>query len=161
MKVHIAWSALEAASAHRASAPLVAFLTPDRKEVVYVGARRMGSVKFPSAASIADLAFQEYLSERFMLAGDLHPLVGEVHLPGGEELTELLVEDVVTLLRLGEEPAGNEAVEPPPEVPKESFSIHCYGRAWPGYGKLSIEPDGDLIVEHVLMGSVLPPPPSS
>jgi hypothetical protein len=161
MKVHIAWSALEAASADRRSAALYALLSPDRKEVVFIGARALSSLTLPPAASISDLAFQEYLNERYMLASDLYPLVGEVHLPGGEELSDTLIQSVVTLLRLGEEPQGNEALEESPEVPAESFAIHCYGRAWPGYGKLSIEPDGDLLVEHVLMGSVIPPAPST
>ena len=158
MKVHVVWSRREHAGLRR-NAGLCAYLSPNGKQVLFVGTEEQRVSLYPGAQLDNKPHLQRYLKQQAIADQDLVILVAELHLPGGQEQSPALLQRVVEVLILSEEPPGN---EPPPsdlELPNESFYVISQGIGWPGYEKASLEPDGDVIVNHVLMGSVFPPAP--
>lgn len=158
MKVHVAWSPIEFSSSLRSSAGLIADLTPDGKHIVWMDAQEQRITLRPSQR-VEHPRLAAYLASVGLRRDELRRLVGEVHLPGGQELTRLLLRDVLNVFLLSEEPPGNDAVPSDLPLPLESISVFSQGPAWPGYERASLEPDGDILVNHVIMASVIPPPP--
>lgn len=158
MKVHVAWSPIEFSSSLRSSASLIADLTPDGKQIVWMDAREQ---RVTLRLSVGDEkpTLAAYLARVGLRRDQLRRLVGELHLPGGQEMTRLILRDVLNVFLLSEEPPGNDPVPNDLPLPLESVSVFSQGLAWPGYERASLEPDGDVLVNHVIMSSVLPPAP--
>lgn len=158
MKVHVAWSPIEFSSSLRSSASLIADLTPDGKQIVWMDAREQ---RVTLRLSVGDEkpTLAAYLARVGLRRDQLRRLVGELHLPGGQEMTRLILRDVLNVFLLSEEPPGNDPVPNDLPLPLESVSVFSQGVAWPGYERASLEPDGDVLVNHVIMSSVLPPAP--
>ena len=156
MKVHIAWTPAEHSNPLRSGTGLVALLSPDGEQVIHVDLQTQRvTLRAPAAADLA-----RYLSRSGLSRDQLRVLVGEVHLPGGQELGKLLLRDILNVLLLSEEPPGNTAVPLDMPLPLESVTVIHQGHAWPGYERASLEPDGDILVNHVILTSMLPPPPT-
>ena len=158
MKVHVAWSPIEFSSSLRSNTCLIADLTPDGEQVVWIDAQEQRVTLRPSVRD-EQPRLGAYLASVGLRRDQLRRLVGEVHLPGGQELTRLILRDVLNVFLLSEEPPGNEPVPNDLPLPLESVSVFSQGTAWPGYERASLEPDGDILVNHVIMASVIPPPP--
>jgi len=158
MKVHVAWSPIEFSSSLRSNAALIADLAPDGEHIVWMDAQEQRVTLRPSIRD-EHPKLAAYLASVGLRRDQLRRLVGEVHLPGGQELTRLLLRDVLNVFLLSEEPPGNEPVPHDLPLPLESVSVFSQGAAWPGYERASLEPDGDILVNHVIMASVIPPAP--
>jgi len=158
MKVHVAWSPIEFSSSLRSNASLIADLTPDGQHIVWMDAQEQRVTLRPSTHN-EHPKLAAYLASVGLRRDQLRRLVGEVHLPGGQELTRLIVRDVLNVFLLSEEPPGNDAVPNDLPLPLESVIVFSQGAAWPGYERASLEPDGDILVNHVIMASVIPPAP--
>ena len=158
MKVHVAWSPIEFSSSLRSSASLIADLTPNGEHIVWMDAQEQRVTLRPSARD-EHPRLAAHLASVGLRRDQLRRLVGEVHLPGGQELTRVILRDVLNVFLLSEEPPGNEPVPNDLPLPLESVSVFSQGAAWPGYERASLEPDGDILVNHVIMASVIPPAP--
>jgi hypothetical protein len=103
---------------------------------------------------------RRYLHAHGIAEENLNWIVGELHFPGGERQTEALLERTLEVIVLAEEPPGNQQQEVDVPLPEEIFDVICQGHCWPGYARSSLAPDGDVVANHVVMGSVFPPPPT-
>lgn len=159
MKVHVVWSPLEHSNTFRANAGLCAFLSPDGQQILYIDLQTQRVTLRSTAGAGERPRLAECLQRLGLSMAQLKVLVGEVHLPGGQELGKLILRDVLNVLLLSEEPPGNEPVPSGLPLPLESVNVINQGAAWPGYERASLEPDGDVLVNHVIMASVIPPPP--
>lgn len=157
MKVHVAWSPIEFSSHLRSNASLVADLSPDGQQIVWMDVQEQRVTLRPSTRD-EHPHLAAYLGTLGIRREQLRRLVGELHLPGGQELSRLILRDVLNVFLLSEEPPGNEPVPHDLPLPLESVTVFSQGAAWPGYERASLEPDGDILVNHVIMASVLPPP---
>ena len=158
MKVHIAWTPAEHASVLRTGTGLLALLSPDGEQVIHIDLQTQRVSLRPPANADAPVLLR-YLTRCGLRSDELRLLVGEVHLPGGHELGKLILRDILNVLLLSEEPPGNAPVPMDMPLPLESVSVIHQGSAWPGYERASLEPDGDILVNHVILTSMLPPPP--
>jgi hypothetical protein len=158
MKVHVVWSRREQRGLRRI-AGLCEYLSPDGSQVLYVGLETQRFSVRPGAAVGSKPRLERYLEEQAISETELEVLSGELHLPGGQHLDDRLLQRTVEVLLLSEEPPGNDIPGEEVELPGETFYVISQGTSWPGYDKVSLEPDGDVIVNHVLMGSVVPPAP--
>lgn len=158
MKVHVVWTPVERANPLRSGAGLVALVTPDGMRVVHVGLQTQRFTLRPTAPSGEQPELARYLLKSGMRQDQLRVLVGELHLPGGEELGPLILRDVLNVLLLSEEPPGNVSLPGDLPLPLESVNVLNQGNAWPGYERASLEPDGDVLVNHVILSSLIPPP---
>ena len=156
MRVHVVWSLSELSTSLRSTVALVSYLDPLGERVLYVG-------RLPGRISVAPgLRVEErqqlfnYVTESQTDIDQLITLVGEIHLPGGHELTDELSTLVSKVISLGEAPPGSTVTESELEVPSELFEVVCQGSAWPGYKSFSVDADGDIVVEHVVTGSLFP-----
>src|SRR5690606_28809959 len=92
MKVHVAWSPIELSSSLRSSASLIADLTPDGKQIVWMDAREQ---RVTLRLSVGDEkpTLAAYLARVGLRRDQLRRLVGELHRPGGQEMTRLTLRD--------------------------------------------------------------------
>lgn len=155
MKVHVAWSRREQSS-FRLNAGLCACVSPDGSTVLYVGLDARRASLYPGALLGQRPLLKNYLEEHGIREDDLLHIVGELHLPGGQELSEDLLQRTLDVILLSEEPPGNAAPDSSVRLPEETFDVICQGTCWPGYGRASLAPDGDVVANHVVMGSVFP-----
>src|SRR5687768_5590429 len=107
MKVHVAWSPIEFSSSFRSNASLIADLSPDGQRVVWMDAQEQRVTLRPSARD-EHPKLAAYLTNVGLCHDQLRRLVGEVYLPGGQQLTRLIVRDVLNVFLLSEEPPGND-----------------------------------------------------
>ncbi len=159
MKAHVAWTPVELTNTFRSNLGLVALLSPDGQRVLHVDLQVQRVTLRPDKQLVQRPLLTEYLRREAIGYAQLRTLIGEVHLPGGQELSKLILRDVLNVFLLSEEPPGNEPVPSDLPLPLESVNVISQGAAWPGYERASLEPDGDVLVNHVIMGSVYPPPP--
>jgi hypothetical protein len=157
MKVHVVWSPVELSNTFRSGASLIADLTPDGKSIVRIDVQTQRVTLRPTA-QVTQPRLAECLAHLGLRHDQLRRLVGELHLPGGQELSALIIRDVLNVFLLSEEPPGNDPVPHDMPLPLESVNVLSQGVAWPGYERASLEPDGDVLVNHVIMSSVIPPP---
>lgn len=155
MKVHVAWSPREQSS-FRLNTGLCACVSPDGSTVLFVGRDVRRASLHPGAQLEQRPLLRKYLEENGIREEDLQHIVGELHLPGGQEQTEVLLQRTVDLIVLSEEPPGNELPDASQHLPDETFDVICQGACWPGYARTSLAPDGDVVANHVVMGSVFP-----
>jgi hypothetical protein len=159
MKVHVVWSPVEYSNPLRANGGLVAFLSPDGQQIVHLDLQVRRVTLRPTPALDKNPVLQSHLQRMGWQHENLKVVVGEVHLPGGQELSQLILRDILNILLLSEEPVGNPPVPNDLPLPLESINVISQGAAWPGYERASLEPDGDVLVNHVILASVIPPPP--
>lgn len=159
MKIHVVWSPLEQSNTFRANMGLCAFLSPDGQQILYIDLQTQRVTLRPTSGMAARPRLAQCLQRLGLEMAQLKVLVGEVHLPGGQELSKLILRDVLNVFLLSEEPVGNDPVPNDLPLPLESVNVISQGARWPGYERASLEPDGDILVNHVIMASVVPPPP--
>ncbi len=159
MKVFVAWSPREQSSLRR-NEGLCACISPDGRVVLYVGRNTQRASLNPGAQLEQRPLLRHYLHAHRIAEETLSWIVGELHFPGGEQQTEELLERTLEVIVLAEEPPGNEQPEGDVALPEQIFDVICQGYCWPGYARSSLAPDGDVVANHVVMGSVVPPPPT-
>lgn len=155
MQVHVVWFPLALSSGRRRRLGLVAYLSPGGDQVVYLDDHNQ-STALPSSAERPHLA--RYLTDARLASHQLRALIGEIRLPSGESVSRLLLRDILNVLLLSEEPPGNPPVPADLPLPLESVHVVNQGSEWPGYESASLEPDGDVLVNHVILASLLPQP---
>lgn len=160
MKVHVVWSPIEQSNTFRSNAGLVALISPDGQRVLFIELQAQRVTLRPELRRLERPRLERFLAETGIQPNQLRTLIGELHLPGGQELSPLLLRDVLNVLLLSEEPPGNDPVPGDLPLPLDSVNVISQGTHWPGYERASLEPDGDVLVNHVILASVLPPAPA-
>jgi hypothetical protein len=125
---------------------------------LYVGRDASGPASQPGVRLDPHPLLEQYLREHEIPETDLQEIVGEINLVGGGARSEELVQRTLDVIVLAEEPPGNELPDSSLQLPEETFDVVCQGSCWPGYDRASLAPDGDVVADHVVMGSVFPPP---
>lgn len=154
MKVHVAWS--PRGQSERSEAHLCACVSPEGSTVLFVG-RESPALENLAAEVQRMPLLRSYLFAHRIRTTELRQIVGEVHSPSGEPPSEELIKRALDVILLTEEPPGNEFPDATLPLPEETFDVVCEGTCWPGYDRSSLAPDGDVVADHVVMGSVFPP----